>query len=123
MDKKQIVHAVAIGSVLVVNLSATNYAVAATACDNGSASAIVSSATGFVKNNFTPKCSNNVSVNYAETTTDFFVKGASSKGMHTYGGSTTGGGVMVCENSSVASPVGSLSSIGTTAGGSAPAGC
>lgn len=104
MDKKEIIHAVAIGSVLVLNLSATGYAVAAEACNNGSASSIVSNDSGFVKNTFTPKCSANVTVRYSESNTDFYVRGGSAKGSHTFGGSTIGGGVAVCESTSVAAP-------------------
>ena len=121
MEKKQLVQALALGTVLVVNLSATAYAQTA-ACNNGTATSIASSATGFVKNDFTPKCSANVYVNYNQTNTDFFVKGASSKGMHTYGGSTMGGGVGVCENSSVTNPHSSVTP-GTTSGTQFPAGC
>lgn len=123
MEKKQIIHAVAIGSALVLNLSATAYAAqSGDACTNGTATAVASDASYFVKNNFTPKCSNNTSVKFAQTATDFYVKGASSKGMHTYGGSTEGGGVGVCENSSIANPQSSIAP-GTSTVTGFPLGC
>lgn len=125
MDKKQIGQVVVLGSALVLNLAATNYAVAATACSDAVGSSIVSSATGFVKQDFLAKCSKNVNVVYAESNTDFAVKSGSIKGMHTFGGSTIGGAVGACEQTSVSNPAGAISggaNLSSPASGT-PAGC
>lgn len=126
MDKKQIGHVVVLGSALVLNIAASNYAMAAAtnACTDGSGVTIASSASNFVKTDFVTKCSRNTTVVYDMNATDFAVKSASVKGMHTFGGSTMGGTVAACENTSVASPAGNLGNPNLSApSGTTPAGC
>lgn len=127
MDKKQIGQVVVLGSALVLNLAASNYANAAlsgNACSNGQGVSIVSEASGFVKSDFVTKCSANTVVAYNSNTTDFAVKSASVKGMHTFGGSTVGGAVAACEKVSLASPHASLGTPALSAPASGtPAGC
>ena len=126
MDKKQIGQVVVLGSALVLNLAATNYAMAAaqTACIDAAGSTIASNASSFVKNDFVAKCSKNVTVYYDQNATDFAVKSASVKGMHTFGGSTQGGAVAACEGTSVSNPVSSLGNPNLSSpAGTTPAGC
>lgn len=81
--------------------SAQAYSAAATGCTTGTGLAITGSSTTFVKDSFTPKCSNGVSLGYYDQNTVMSVKAGSSKGMHTFGGNTDGGGIFQCESTSI----------------------
>lgn len=111
MESKRIVEALMLGGVLVVSM-ANQTANATAACTDGVASQV--SAGTFIKQAFNVKCSASVDVDYADVNdTLATVKGMSRKGMHSFGGSTEGGSVKVCETASISytSPV-----AGTTAG-------
>lgn len=85
---------VKLGLVAGVSLIAVaNTAWATPACSNGVASSAVANATGFIKSAFTPKCSKNVNLDYAEDATRVGVCSASIKGNKNYGGTSEGGGV------------------------------
>lgn len=93
-----------VGGVLAVGMLNAYAATTGTACTEGVASSIAGAAGSFVKDTFTPKCSGGVSLGYNDSATSMGVKSGSSKGMHTFGGGTEGGGVTQCESSSIASP-------------------
>ncbi|MRR49769.1 MAG: hypothetical protein EG825_02465 [Rhodocyclaceae bacterium] len=76
-----------------VAVGAANAAVDVTACTSGTAAAVNSSATGFVKVQFTPKCSANTVVFGEDNGTYYRVGSYSVKGKNAFGGSTMGGGV------------------------------
>lgn len=78
-------------------------------CTDGVSTPVVSSATTFINDTIRPKCSNSVTLGFYDSGSRMGVKAASSKGMHTYGGSTTAGGIFQCESSSVATPAAGLS--------------
>jgi len=92
-----------VGGVLAVGMM-NAYAASATACTTGTPTSIAGATGSFVKDTFTPKCSGGVTLGYNDSATSMGVKAGSSKGMHTFGGGTEGGGVTQCESSSIASP-------------------
>ena len=111
MESKRIVEALMLGGVLVVSM-ANQTANATAACSDGTASQIT--AGSFVKQAFNVKCSASVDVDYVDSSgTLAVVKGMSRKGMHSFGGSTDGGSVKVCETTSVSY---TAPTAGTTAG-------
>ena len=80
------------------------HATVAYACNNGVAVMVPGSASSYEKEDFTPKCSNAVTLQYEDQVTQVVAKSGSAKGMHTFGGSSFTGSVFQCESSSVASP-------------------
>ena len=90
---------IVLGGMLAV--SAQAYSATGTGCTTGTGASITGSATTFVKDNFTPKCSSGVSLGYNDQNTVMSVKAGSSKGMHTFGGNTDGGGIFQCESTSI----------------------
>ena len=72
---------------------ATDGTICAAAAAAASGTAIAADTSGFVKVAFTPKCSANVYMSYAQTGTSFGAIAASSKGKFSFGGGTGGGGV------------------------------
>lgn len=97
----------------VLSFGISGQAVAAVACSNGTATAVPSSATDFVRDGFTPKCSANVTVNYAQTTAAMAVRGASAKGQYTFGGASEGGTVKQCETTPYATGAEAVTASGT----------
>lgn len=71
-------------------------AICAGAAGNGTS--VVGTATNFIKATFTPRCSNNVHLDYGvdASQSTVFVKSFSAKGKTYYGGNTTGGTVTSC---------------------------
>lgn len=106
-----------LGGIVALGFSANAQAVVACAGVAGSGTAVPASTTNFVRDAFTPKCSANVAVNYAQDTSLIAVRGGSSKGMHTFGGTSEGGGILQCESTSAATP--SATSATVTAGATA----
>ena len=102
MESKKIVEALMLGGVLVVSM-ASQTANATLVCTDGVANtAGVTAGSNFVKQTFFVKCSANVDVDVVDSTpTLAVVKGMSRKGMHSFGGSTDGGSVKVCETTSI----------------------
>lgn len=87
-----------VGGVLALG---TIEAYAATACTGTATSSVTGASTNFVKDTFTPKCSGGVILKYNDGASYLSVKAGSTKGMHTFGGGTDGGGVTQCESSSI----------------------
>ena len=104
MEKKQIAQALMVGGVLVLSMAQqAAFAAAADACTNGAPSTVAGATDKFVQQGFMPKCSANVTVSANDVSTTLFtVKSMSTKGMHSFGGSSEGGAVAACENSSIA---------------------
>ncbi len=92
------------GVALAVTLSAPAVSYAASACTTGVGSSVVGNTASFVKDTFTPKCSAGVNVNYTQSSSAISVNAAHPSGMHTFGGTSEGGGVIQCESSSVTNP-------------------
>ena len=111
MDKSTKI--VVMGGVVAIGLISSQ-ANAATACTTGTASSIVGAAGSFIKDTFTPKCSVGVTVSFLQDGSAIAVKSGSSKGMHTFGGSSEGGGVRQCQSSSIATPESSAATAPTT---------
>lgn len=99
MNKKIIV----MGGVIAMGMASNAYAVEACNATTGAVS-VTGNPTSFIRDGFTPRCSANVVVNFLQDGTRVDVRGASSKGMHTFGGSSEGGGVLQCESGSVSLP-------------------
>jgi hypothetical protein len=114
-----------LAAVTIAAAAASINAQAATAavCSGGAGSSqtvtsIASAATSFVKTGFTPKCSNNVILQYEDFTTYMKVGGASVKGKNAFAGSSMGGAVSVsascqatgCTLTDVTTAVGSAAS-------------
>lgn len=81
---------------IIIGLSlcvASASSMAAAVCAAGTATAVASSTTDFVKTGFTPKCSQNTWVNFDQDTANGGVGSASSKGNQVFGGHTNGGAV------------------------------
>ena len=94
---------VVMGGVVAIGLISSQ-ANAEVACTTGTATSIVGAAGSFIKDTFTPKCSTGVTVSFLQNGNAIAVKSGSSKGMHTFGGSSEGGGVTQCQSSSIATP-------------------
>lgn len=64
----------------------------------GNGTVVTGVATNFIKANFTPRCSNNVHMDYGVDSgqSTVFIKSFSAKGKTYYGGNTTGGTVTAC---------------------------
>lgn len=90
----------------VIALGFAGNAMGAAACSGtaGNGTSVTGVSTSFIRDGFTPKCSANVTVSYTQSDTAVAVKGGSSKGMHTFGGTSEGGGVKQCETTSVTAP-------------------
>lgn len=88
MDKKT---GLLIGAAL-VTLSSAAFA-ADTACTGGTGGDASVTAGSFIVNGFTMKCSKNVHLGHAESTTAVGVCAGSAKGNKTYGGTSEGGAV------------------------------
>ena len=101
MDKSTKI--VVMGGVLAIGL-VTSQAQAATGCTTGTASSVTGNSASFIKDTFTPKCSTGVTVTFTQSGSAISVKSGSTKGMHTFGGTSEGGGVSQCESSSLAAP-------------------
>lgn len=99
-----------VGGVLAVG-TLNAYAASVVTCANAAGTSIVGNSSSFIKDTFTPKCSGGVSVAFIDNASSLGVKAGSSKGMHTFGGSTEGGGITQCESSSVASPTTGLTAM------------
>lgn len=116
MDKSTKI--VVMGGVLAIGLLSQAQA-AGNACSSGTGVAIAGNSASFIKDSFTPKCSTGVEASFAQSTTAVSVRSGSSKGMHTFGGTSDGGGVAQCESSSVSAPA----TTAATAPASATNGC
>ena len=92
--------------------AATGGTVCAAAAAAASGTAVDADTTEFVKVTFTPKCSANVHMSYAQTGTSFGSIAGSSKGKFAFGGGTGGGGV---RSTSQCAATGCTSSNTTTA--------
>lgn len=104
MENAKKIEVVLSGMVLAVTLGAPAVSYGAAACTTGSATAVTGNPASFVKDTFTPKCSTAVTVNYTQTDAAIAARSGTAGGMHTFGGSSEGGGVIQCESSSVAAP-------------------
>ncbi len=98
-----------VGGVLAVGMLNAYAVTTGAGCTAGVGISIAGNSTSFVKDTFTPKCSGGVSLGYHDSGTAMGVKAGSSKGMHTFGGGTDGGGVTQCESSSISHPESSTS--------------
>lgn len=95
---------VVIGGVIAMGVASNAFAVVACSGTAGNGTSVTGATTNFIRDGFTPKCSANVTVNFVQGADRVDVRGGSSKGMHTFGGSSEGGGIVQCESSSVATP-------------------
>lgn len=91
------------GGVLAMGVASNAHAVVACSVAGG-AQSVTGNPTSFIRDGFTPRCSANVVVNFEQDANRVDVRGASAKGMHTFGGSSEGGGVVQCESPSVSAP-------------------
>lgn len=66
---------------------------AATVCAAGTATAVASSTTDFVRTGFTPRCSANTQVDFQQNASAAAVGSASQKGNQSFGGHSNGGAV------------------------------
>lgn len=101
--KKLTVAVMTIGTTSLL-LTGQAQAAVAYACNNGVAVMVPGGASSYEKEDFTPKCSSAVTLQYEDQVTQVVAKSGSAKGMHTFGGSSFTGSVFQCESSSVASP-------------------
>lgn len=110
---------IVMGGVIALGLSGN--AMGAVGCNGtaGNGTSVTGNPTSFIRDGFTPKCSANVTVNYDQNALMVAVRGGSSKGMHTFGGTSEGGGIVQCETTSLATPA---STATVTVGGTVP-GC
>lgn len=98
--KKVILASVVLGATVV---SGVVQAAEATVCvSGGTPAAVATSATGFVKVTFTPKCSANTYASVDDNGTYLRVAAASSKGKFPFYGSTVSGGVIASTTSCAA---------------------
>lgn len=102
----------------ILAMGAASSVQAATACSGtaGNGTQVVGATGSFVKDSFTPKCSANVTVAYTDSVSMIAVRGGSSKGMHTFGGTSEGGGILQCESSSAANPHTTAATVSATNG-------
>jgi len=102
----------------VLALGAANANAAATAaCALGVPATVAGNPTSFIRDGFTPRCSANVTVYFDQNASRVDVHGGSAKGMHTFGGTSEGGGVVQCETSSMATPATSAQTVTVGNGG------
>lgn len=106
----------AVGGVLAMAFAGGSQAAGTQACGGvaGNGTPVVGATANFIKDGFTPKCSANVTVNFLDSASSVGVKGGSAKGMHSFGGSSEGGGILQCESSSIATPNASAASVTAT---------
>lgn len=104
MENAKKIEVVLAGMALAVTLGAPAVSYGAAACTTGTATAVTGNPGSFVKDTFTPKCSTAVTVNYTQDSAAISARSGTAGGMHTFGGSSEGGGVIQCESSSVANP-------------------
>lgn len=72
---------------------ASSASMATTVCSAGTATAVASSTTDFVRTGFTPRCSANSLVDFTQDTNAAAVGAVSSKGNQIFGGHSNGGAV------------------------------
>lgn len=101
--KKIVVAMVSVGAGGILLASQAQSAVTY-ACNNGVAVVVPGSSASYAKEDFKPKCSAAITMQYEDQVTQIVAKAGSAKGMHTFGGSSYTGSVMQCESSSVANP-------------------
>lgn len=92
------------GGILAMGAASSVHAVTACAGVAGNGTAVVGDVAKFIKDGFVPKCSANVTVEFSDTVSMVAVRGGSLKGMHTFGGTSEGGGILQCESSSISLP-------------------
>lgn len=93
MKKVMILSFVAAAAISGQASAATGATVCAAASAAASGSVVSADTSGFVKVDFTPKCSANVHMSYGQSGTSFGSLAGSAKGKFTFGGGTGGGGV------------------------------
>jgi len=72
---------------------ASSASMAATVCAAGTATAVASSTSDFVRTGFTPRCSANTQADFQQNTNAAAVGAASTKGNQSFGGHSNGGAV------------------------------
>ncbi|MBL8480279.1 MAG: hypothetical protein JNK59_13310 [Sterolibacteriaceae bacterium] len=72
---------------------ASSASMAATVCAAGTATAVASSTTDFVRTGFTPRCSANTQADFQQNANSAAVGAASAKGNQSFGGHSNGGAV------------------------------
>lgn len=111
MDSKKKIEAVMLGGALIVTLGGAVLPIdasAATACSlstTGAGTTVTGDVASFVKVGFSPKCSPNTVVMFAQDAQAFAAQGGSKKGNFVYGATSEGGGgAKQCATTTVADP-------------------
>jgi len=110
MEIKKLTEVIVVGGVLAVAMAASLDAnaaavsIAASSTGQSGISVTSGSAGGYTLAPFVLTLSASVSMQYDGDTTGAWVNTANARGMHTFGGSTTGIAPRACETSSVSTP-------------------